>query len=112
MSIRIDREILPVSDSGDYVIVIVFGLAREDTLVPISPSPKRGLFPTHGALGPSVYHWRSPLFFFPSPTLFKTPSPPVDMSTAELACSYAALILADDGIEVSVRISNSVKLVE
>ncbi|KAJ5468591.1 Ribosomal protein 60S [Penicillium sp. IBT 31633x] len=28
-------------------------------------------------------------------------TPPVDMSTAELACSYAALILADDGIEVS-----------
>lgn len=26
------------------------------------------------------------------------------MSTAELACSYAALILADDGIEVTVRI--------
>lgn len=33
------------------------------------------------------------------------------MSTAELACSYAALILADDGIEVSVRIQNSLKLV-
>lgn len=27
------------------------------------------------------------------------------MSTAELACSYAALILADDGVEVTVRIS-------
>lgn len=26
------------------------------------------------------------------------------MSTAELACSYAALILADDGIEISVCI--------
>jgi hypothetical protein len=26
------------------------------------------------------------------------------MSTAELACSYAALILADDGLEISVRI--------
>lgn len=25
------------------------------------------------------------------------------MSTAELACSYAALILADDGVEVTVR---------
>lgn len=25
------------------------------------------------------------------------------MSTAELACSYAALILADEGIEVTVR---------
>ena len=34
------------------------------------------------------------------------------MSTAELACSYAALILADDGIEVSVRIPNSLKLVD
>jgi hypothetical protein len=28
------------------------------------------------------------------------------MSTAELACSYAALILADDGVEISVRISH------
>lgn len=27
------------------------------------------------------------------------------MSTAELACSYAALILADDGVEVTVRIT-------
>lgn len=44
------------------------------------------------------------------PTLFKTPSLPVDMSTAELAVSYAALILADDGIEVSVRIPNSVEI--
>lgn len=26
------------------------------------------------------------------------------MSTPELACSYAALILADDGIEVTVRL--------
>jgi hypothetical protein len=26
------------------------------------------------------------------------------MSTAELACSYAALILADDGVEITVRI--------
>jgi hypothetical protein len=26
------------------------------------------------------------------------------MSTAELACSYAALILADEGLEVTVRI--------
>ena len=25
------------------------------------------------------------------------------MSTAELACSYAALILSDDGVEVTVR---------
>lgn len=33
------------------------------------------------------------------------------MSTAELACSYAALILADDGIEVSVCIQNSLILV-
>ena len=28
---------------------------------------------------------------------------PTTMSTAELACSYAALILADDGVEVTVR---------
>jgi hypothetical protein len=34
------------------------------------------------------------------------------MSTAELACSYAALILADDGIEVSVRIQNSLRSLE
>lgn len=34
------------------------------------------------------------------------------MSTAELACSYAALILADDGIEVSVRIQKFLMSVE
>jgi hypothetical protein len=28
-------------------------------------------------------------------------------TTAELACSYAALILADDGVEVTVRTSIS-----
>lgn len=34
------------------------------------------------------------------------------MSTAELACSYAALILADDGIEVSVRLTPNCEFIE
>lgn len=32
-----------------------------------------------------------------------TPRPSVAMSTAELATSYAALILADDGVDITVR---------
>lgn len=49
-------------------------------------------------------------FLYPIPptSLSTLPVPPpitspTTMSTAELACSYAALILADDGVEVTVR---------
>lgn len=43
----------------------------------------------------------------PTPTDLRTlnytsPQPTVTMSTSELASSYAALILADDGIEITV----------
>ncbi|KAJ5789429.1 60S acidic ribosomal protein P1 [Penicillium psychrosexuale] len=72
----------------------------------ISPSPKRGLFPTHGAF--ALFGCLSLAFYsllLSHPQLSSRhpvrSTPPVDMSTAELACSYAALILADDGIEVS-----------
>ncbi|KAJ5184688.1 60S acidic ribosomal protein P1 [Penicillium cf. griseofulvum] len=90
--------------------ISVYGLARSHEegkrLSPISPSPKRGLFPTHGAF--ALFGCLSLAF---SSLLLSHPqlssrhpvrsTPPVDMSTAELACSYAALILADDGLEVS-----------
>ncbi len=33
---------------------------------------------------------------------YTSPQPTVTMSTSELASSYAALILADDGIEITV----------
>lgn len=47
-------------------------------------------------------------FSLSHPANYRLPSPstitsPTTMSTAELACSYAALILADDGVEVTVR---------
>ncbi|KAJ5294838.1 hypothetical protein N7508_009659 [Penicillium antarcticum] len=102
------------SETGVYNSVVsgaVCGLASSheegNMLVPISPSPKRGLFPTHGAF--ALFGCLSLAF---SSLLLSHPqlssrhpvrsTPPVDkMSTAELACSYAALILADDGIEVS-----------
>ncbi|KAJ5551264.1 hypothetical protein N7535_000790, partial [Penicillium sp. DV-2018c] len=77
-----------------------------ERLIPISPSPKRGLFPTHGAsalFGCLSLAFSSLLLSHPqlSSRHPVRSTPPVDMSTAELACSYAALILADDGLEVS-----------
>jgi hypothetical protein len=38
----------------------------------------------------------------PSPEQSLASTTPVKMSTAELATSYAALILADDGVEITV----------
>ena len=85
-------------------------------------SPKRGLLrrSTHNfRSGQSVSHSPSdstrPLqkslpssssSLYPHPSRDSSPvnPPSTIMSTAELACSYAALILADDGLEVSVRI--------
>lgn len=42
-------------------------------------------------------------FYPPGSALSIAGYPPLTMSTAELACSYAALILADDGVDVTVR---------
>lgn len=92
-------------------------------------SPKRGLFArrqTHNFRAGSGYSL-TPVRLLQSQSLIKKglpvlfsslphPSrpvqrqPPTTMSNAELACSYASLILADEGIEITVCIPSFIPL--
>jgi len=58
------------------------------------------------ALAPRLSLDNQHLSQFPIPVVSTLPTT-VNMSTSELAASYAALILADDGIEITVRKSRT-----